>query len=44
MLHSSPWIYAYSHCHQSPNNSPRIDGGSSEVTQKSRLFIQPMPA
>ena len=43
MLHGSPWVYMYSHCHQMiTQERPKGSQGSSGVTLKSQLFSQPM--
>ena len=45
VLHSSPWVYTHSHCHQMIiQQRPKGPRGLSEVSQKLRLFSQPTMA
>ena len=45
MLHGSPQLYTYSHCHQMITQQlPKGPQGSSRVTPKSPFFSQPMAA
>ena len=43
MLHDSPWVYVYFHCHQMITQAqPKGLHDLSEVTQTLRFFSQPM--
>ena len=43
VLHRSPWVYMYFHCHQMMIQAwAKATQLSSEVTQKLRFFSQPM--
>ena len=45
MLHGSPWLYMYSHCHQMiTQQRPKGPWGSSGVTLKLQFFSRPMLA
>ena len=45
VLHSSPWLYTYSHCHQMVTKQrPKGHRVSSRVTPKLRSFSHPMVA
>ena len=42
MLHGSPWVYTYSHCHQMfTQHRPKGPGDLSEVTEKSQFPANP---
>ena len=45
VLHGSPWLYTYSHCHQMiTQKRPKHPWGLSKVTLKSQFFNLPMLA